>query len=64
VESDDSLEATIKNHCTEESLPVLTIADPTRLLKDRTYAARAAERILEHVVDPENLRGVGRLYVP
>ncbi|MBC8873137.1 MAG: ACP S-malonyltransferase [Planctomycetes bacterium] len=64
AEGDDSLEVTIVNHRDEDSLPVLTIGDPTRLLKDRAYAARVAEQILEYVLDLENLRGVGRLYVP
>jgi hypothetical protein len=64
AEGEDSLEATIQDHRTEGSLPVLTIADPPRILTDRAYAERAAERILEYLLDLDGLRGAGRLYVP
>jgi hypothetical protein len=64
AEGEDSLEATIKNQRTDDCLPVLTIGDPTRVLKDRAYAADVAERILEYMLDLENMRGAGRLYVP
>jgi len=47
AEGEDSLEAMIKTQRTDDCLPVLTIGDPTRVLKDRAYAADVAERILE-----------------
>jgi hypothetical protein len=59
----DSLEMTIRERNRDESLPVLTIANPTRLLQDRTYAEEVAMRILEYLLDLENYRGTGRLYV-
>jgi len=46
------------------SMPVLTIGEPQRLLRSRAYAQRAVERLLEYLVDIENLRGTGRLYLP
>ena len=64
AEGDDSLEAAIKQFGTPTSLPVLTIADPDRLMRNRDYAERAAAQLLEYLLDLENLRGTGRLYVP
>ena len=43
---------------------MLTIADPDRLMRDRDYAERAAVQLLEFLMDLDNLRGAGRLYVP
>ena len=60
----DSLEAAIALQGTDRSLPVVTIGDPDRLLRDRDYAERAAAQVLEYLLDLENLRGTGRLYVP
>jgi hypothetical protein len=64
AEGEDSLEAAIESLRSDVSLPVLTIGDPTRVLRDRAYAADVAERILEYMLDLENMRGAGRLYVP
>lgn len=64
AEGTDSLEATIASLGTPRSLPVITIGDPDRLLRDRDYAQRVAAQLLEFLLDLENLRGTGRLYVP
>jgi hypothetical protein len=64
AEGDESLEAAIKTLLSPQSLPVLTIGDPDRLVRDRDYAERAAAQLLEYLLDLENLRGTGRLYVP
>jgi hypothetical protein len=64
AEGPDSLEAAIRTLGTARSLPVVTIGDPDRLLRDRDYAQRAAAQLLEYLLDLENLRGTGRLYVP
>ncbi len=64
AEGEDSLEITIRNNRTDTTLPVLTIATPAQVIIDRAYAERVAERILEYLLDLQNLRGVGRLYVP
>jgi hypothetical protein len=45
-------------------LPVLTLADQDRVLRDRSYAGVVAERLLEILFDLDNLRGSGRLYLP
>ena len=63
-ESQLSLEATIRNLGSARSLPVLTISRPGRVMKDSNYAEQVAERVLEFLIDLENLRGAGRLYVP
>jgi hypothetical protein len=59
-----SLEMAIHQLRTDKSLPVVTISDPDRLLRDRDYAQAAAARLLEHLWDLERLRGTGRLYIP
>ncbi len=64
AEGADSLEAAIASLGTARSLPVITIGDPDRLLRDRDYAQRVAAQVLEYLLDLENLRGTGRLYVP
>ena len=64
AEGADSLEAAIASLGTARSLPVITIGDPDRLLRDLNYAQRVAAQVLEHLLDLENLRWTGRLYVP
>ena len=59
-----SLEATIQQHNTAFSLPVLTMGEPNRILTSPEYADRVVERLLEYLVDVENLRGTERLYLP
>lgn len=64
AEGTDSLENAIETLGTPRSLPVVTIGDPDRLLRDRQYAQRAAAQLIEYLLDLEDLRGAGRLYVP
>lgn len=58
------LEATIQASNMPPRLPVLTISEPQRLLSSRAYAHRVVERLIEYLIDVENLRGTGRLYLP
>jgi hypothetical protein len=60
----DSLEATIRSLWTAESLPVLTLSDPERLLHDRAYAERAADKLLQYLFDIEKHLGTGRGFIP
>src|SRR5262249_14704691 len=60
----DSLEATIRNENQPDSLPVVTIADPDRVVQDRLYAEKVAERLLEKLIAIDDFRGTGRIYVP
>jgi len=59
-----SLESTIRIHNAPDCLPVLTLADPKQIKSNKPYAERVVERLLEYLVDIENLRGTGRLYLP
>lgn len=56
-----SLELTVRRLVTKTSLPVLTIGDLERVLTDREYCERCAERLGEIVFDLEGYRGVTRL---
>jgi len=59
----DSLQATIAQFNQATSLPVITLARPDRFNEDREYAARVAERALQYLLEIENHRGTGRIYV-
>jgi hypothetical protein len=63
-EGPDSLEATIRDLNTLTSLPVMTIADPELVLTSQDYAERVAIQILEYLMELDNFRGTGRLFVP
>jgi hypothetical protein len=60
----DSLEATIRSENQPDSLPVITISDTNRVLQDRLYAEKVAERLLEKLIAIDDFRGAGRVYVP
>ncbi len=60
----DSLEATIRAENRPDSLPVITVGDTERVLQDRLYAERVAERLLDYLMRIDDFRGTGRLYVP
>ena len=60
----DSLEATIQELGTPESLPVFTIASIQTFRTDRSYAERVVESLYGYILDLERLRGTGRLYLP
>lgn len=59
-----SLEATIRAEGTPTSLPVFTLASPERVLQDRQYAEQVVERLLEYLLEIDNMRGAGRIYLP
>lgn len=60
----DSLEATIRQLNTPDSLPVITLANARRLMHGKKYAERAANKLLEYLFDIDVHRGSGRLYIP
>ena len=64
AEGDESLESTLQRLGTSRSLPVLTIGDPDRLMRDRRYAEDVAAQLLDYVRDIDKMRGAGRLYLP
>ena len=64
AEDDTSLEMAIRSFGTSRSLPVITIGDSKRLMKDRDYAEAAAAQLIQTLMDLESLRGTGRLFIP
>jgi hypothetical protein len=63
-EGPESLETAIRLNNQAHSLPVITLGNPKRLSRDRRYAHRVAQRLLDILQDLDNYRGTGRLYVP
>ena len=59
-----SLESIIRTRNLPTSLPVFTISDIPRLRTEREYVAALVAKLLEYLIDADNLRGVGRLYLP
>jgi hypothetical protein len=64
AEGPDSLEETIRTCNTPASLPVFTIASAQQVLHSKAYAERVVERLLHYLLDIDNYRGTGRLYLP
>ena len=60
----ESLEATIQQQNTPQSLPVFTLANDQRVLRDRQYAEKVADRLIEALSDIDSYRGTGRIYLP
>ena len=60
----ESLEATIQHQNTPQSLPVFTLANDQRVLRDRQYAETVADRLIEALFDIGSYRGTGRIYLP
>jgi hypothetical protein len=61
---EESLEQTIAEHAGPESLPILTIGDPRRVIRDPAYVRECALSLLDFVERIETLRGTGRLFIP
>ncbi len=59
----DSLEEIIRSENTVNSLPVITIENVDRM-NERVYREQCAARIIDIMIDLENLIGVGRIYIP
>jgi hypothetical protein len=59
----DSLEQTLREEATPESLPVLTIGTVGRLA-ERSYREECALRLIEIVIYPERYRGARRIFIP
>jgi hypothetical protein len=63
----NSLEAAVRGG-PPDALPVLTVSDPGRVIRDGPYARAVALALLEVVTDiirrPETVLGSGRVYLP
>jgi hypothetical protein len=64
MEVDDSLEATIRREGTSSSLPVFTIADADRIKESPAYLDAVVNALLIYLLDEDNFRGTGRLFLP
>lgn len=60
----ESLEQTIRDHAGPDSLPVVTLSDPQRVVRDRVYAHECAVSFLDLLDRIETLRGTRRLFIP
>lgn len=60
----DSLESTILRCNMPTSLPVFTIGNADNILQSGDYANRVIDTLLIYLLDLENARGTGRLYLP
>jgi len=61
---DDSLQAVIEHLGDIDSLPVLTLANPNRVLADAMYRELCSYRIADVALTLESVRGTGRLFIP
>lgn len=59
----DALEQTIRDEGHIASLPVITIAR-AECMSERTYREQCAIRLLEIVIELEDYRSVGRIFIP
>jgi hypothetical protein len=64
LDSDDSLEATIRRNHTAGSLPVFTIADMNAFRTDSSYVERVIETLYNYLLTIDDVRGTGRLFLP
>ncbi len=64
LDSEDSLEATIRRNTSPESLPVFTIADMNQFRMNSSYVERVVEVLYDYLLRIDDVRGAGRLYIP
>jgi hypothetical protein len=60
----DSLDRAIRIFGNSESLPVITLGNAKRVLRDPAYAERCAISLLDLMERIETLCGTGRLFIP
>ena len=58
-----SLEQTIREENTSNSLPILTIGNIDRTI-EKEYRIRCIERLVEIIVDLDNYLGTARIFIP
>jgi Domain of unknown function (DUF5615) len=63
MKGEDSLEQVMREENDENSLPVITISSLDRF-SEPDYRERCLERLIAIVVDIEQYKGVGRLFIP
>ena len=60
----ESLDHVINELSNDQSLPVITIGTPDRVIRDRNYALECAFHLLDYLSRMDGLRGTRRLYLP
>ncbi len=63
MKGEDSLEQVMREENVEDSLPVVTIGSLDRF-SEPDYRERCAERLIEIVVEIDQYKGAGRLFIP
>jgi predicted nuclease of predicted toxin-antitoxin system len=63
MKGEDSLEQVIRQDNTLGSFPVVTISNKEKL-DEQSYRERCAIRLVEIILDLENYKGAGRVYIP
>lgn len=58
-----SLQATLRRENTPDALPILTVADK-EALKRSDYRQRAAQKLVDIIIDLDCYLGTGRLFIP
>jgi hypothetical protein len=64
LDSEDSLEATIRRNNTPASLPVFTNAAMHEFRTNSSYMERVVEALYDYLLRIDDVRGTGRLYLP
>jgi hypothetical protein len=59
-----SLENVINNHSDSESLPVITLGDPQRVIREPAYARQCVFSLVDLLERIDDLRGTARLFIP
>jgi hypothetical protein len=59
----ESLDYIIEESANDKSLPVVTIANRDRIVRDRNYALECAFQLLDFISRIDGLRGTRRLYL-
>ena len=59
----NALERTIREENTGNSLPVITIGNAKRM-DDKRYQDRCMNRLLEILLELDNYKGIGRVFIP
>jgi hypothetical protein len=59
----DSLEQTLRDENSASSLPVIIVGDANKVYA-RAYRDSCATRLVEIIMDLDNYRGVGRVFIP
>ena len=64
MKGEDSLEQTLREENTLFSLPVVTIGNTDRIMKDLDYFERCVDRLVEIILEIDNYRGTRRIFIP